>query len=57
MEAFLDASDLWEAIEEDYEVGPLPENPTLNQIKFHKERKKRKSKAKSYLFFAISPKL
>ena len=39
MEAFLDASDLWEVIEEDYEVGPLPENPTLNQIKFHKERK------------------
>ncbi|XP_027338134.1 uncharacterized protein LOC113852077 [Abrus precatorius] len=33
MEAFLDASDLWEAIEEDYEVGQLPKNPTPNQIR------------------------
>ena len=55
MEAYLDASDLWEAVEEDYEVGPLPENPTLAQIKNHKERKHRKSKAKSCLFSAVSP--
>ena len=55
MEAFLDASDLWEAVEEDYEVGPLPENPTLAQIRNHKERKQRKSKAKSCLFSAVSP--
>ena len=55
MEAFLDASDLWEAVEEDYEVGPLLENSLLNQIKFHKERKQQKSKAKSCLFFAVSP--
>ncbi|XP_020237723.1 uncharacterized protein LOC109816956 [Cajanus cajan] len=41
-------------VEEDYEIGQLPENPTLNQIKYHKERKKRKSKAKSYLFSAVS---
>ena len=55
MEAYLDASDLWEAVEEDYEVGPLPENPTLAQIRNHKERKQRKSKAKSCLFSAVSP--
>ena len=55
MEAFLDASDLWEAVEEDYEVAPLPENPTLNQIRYHKERKQQKSKAKSCLFSAVSP--
>ena len=39
MEAFLDASDLWEAVEEDYEVGALPDNASLNQVRSHKERK------------------
>ena len=29
MEAYLEALDLWEAIEDDYEVLPLPENPTM----------------------------
>ena len=38
MEAFLDASDLWKAIEKDCEVGVFPENPSLNQMKSHKER-------------------
>nr|KYP44769.1 hypothetical protein KK1_033688 [Cajanus cajan]KYP44774.1 hypothetical protein KK1_033693 [Cajanus cajan]KYP44776.1 hypothetical protein KK1_033695 [Cajanus cajan] len=54
METFVDANDLWEAVEEDYEVGQLHENSTLNQIKYHKERKQRKSKAKSCLFSAVS---
>nr|KYP31035.1 hypothetical protein KK1_049188 [Cajanus cajan]KYP47481.1 hypothetical protein KK1_030878 [Cajanus cajan] len=54
LEAFLNANDLWKVVEEDYEVGQLPENPTLNQSKYHKERKQRKSKAKSCLFFAVS---
>nr|KYP33362.1 hypothetical protein KK1_045784 [Cajanus cajan] len=54
MEAFLDANDLWKVAEEDYEVGQLLENPTLNQIKYHKERKQQKSKAKSCLFFVVS---
>ncbi|RHN67383.1 hypothetical protein MtrunA17_Chr3g0102151 [Medicago truncatula] len=54
MEAYLDTHDLWEAVEDDYEVEPLPDNPTLAQIRNHKERKQRKSKAKSYLFSAVS---
>lgn len=54
METYLDAMDLWEAVEEDYEVHPLPNNPTLAQIKNHKERKARKSKAKACLFAAVS---
>lgn len=54
MEAYLDASDLWEAIEEDYVIDPLPDNPKLAQIRNHKERKQRKSKAKSCLFSAVS---
>jgi len=50
----LEALDLWEAMEEDYEVHPLPNNPTMAQIKNHKERKTRKSKAKACMFAAVS---
>ncbi|XP_014499449.1 uncharacterized protein LOC106760541 [Vigna radiata var. radiata] len=44
METYLEVLDLWEAVEEEYEVLPLPENPTMAQIKIHKERKTRKAK-------------
>ncbi|RDY10253.1 hypothetical protein CR513_05259, partial [Mucuna pruriens] len=44
MEAYLDASDLWEAIEKDYEIDPLSENPRIAQLKSHKEKKQQKSK-------------
>jgi len=54
MEAYLEALDLWEAVEEDYEIPPLPTNPTMTQIKSHKERKTKKSKAKACLFAAVS---
>ncbi|KAA8534200.1 hypothetical protein F0562_031608 [Nyssa sinensis] len=54
METYLDAMDLWEAVEEDYEVLPLQDNPTMAQIKNHKDRKTRKSKAKACLFAAVS---
>ncbi|XP_015896297.2 uncharacterized protein LOC107430027 [Ziziphus jujuba] len=50
----LEALDLWEAVEEDYDVPPLPANPTMTQMKAHKERKTKKSKAKACLFFAVS---
>lgn len=53
MEAYLDANDLWEAVEREYEVPQLPENPTVAQIKIHKERKLRKSKSRSVLFTAL----
>ena len=55
MEAYLDANDVWEAVEEDYEVPPLSNNLTVAQMKSHKERRLRKSKAKSILFTAVSP--
>ncbi|KHN26077.1 Retrovirus-related Pol polyprotein from transposon TNT 1-94, partial [Glycine soja] len=45
---------LWEAVEEDYEVLPLPTNPTMAQIKNQKERKARKSKARASLFVVVS---
>ncbi|KHN22551.1 hypothetical protein glysoja_045992, partial [Glycine soja] len=54
IEAYLEAGDLWEAVEDVYEVEPLPDNPTIAQIKNHKERKQRKSKAKTTLLAAVS---
>ena len=57
MEAHLEANDLWKAMEEDYEVSLLPVNPTMAQIKNHKEKKSRKSKARATLFAEVSPKI
>ncbi|XP_060178245.1 uncharacterized protein LOC132608198 [Lycium barbarum] len=54
MQTYLEALDLWEAVEDEYEITPLPNNPTMAQIKNHKERKTRKSKAKACLFTAVS---
>ena len=55
MTVHLEALDLWEAVEEDYEVPPLGDNPSINQMKIHRERKTRKAKAKACLFYAVSP--
>ena len=41
-------------MENDYEVAALPDNPTLNQIRHHKEMKTRKAKAKACLYATIS---
>jgi len=54
MSTYLEALDLWEAVEEEYEVEPLPENPTVAQIKIHKGKKTRKAKPKACLFHAVS---
>jgi hypothetical protein len=54
METYLEALDLWEAVEEDYDVHVLPNNPTMTQIKTYKEMKTKKSKAKACLFAAVS---
>ncbi|XP_068466836.1 uncharacterized protein [Phaseolus vulgaris] len=53
METYLEALDLWEAVEE--EIQSLPENPTVAQIKSQKEQKMKRSKAKACLFAAVSP--
>ena len=55
MTVHLQALDVWEAIEEDYEISPLGVNPTVAQMKNHKEKKTRKAKAKACLFSAVSP--
>lgn len=57
MEAPLEANDIWEAIEEDHEVAPLSNNPTVSQIKNRMEEKQRKSKAKACLFNVVSPRI
>jgi len=54
MEAHPEVNDLWEVVEEDYEVLPLPTNPTMAQIKNQKERKAIKSKARATLFVVVS---
>lgn len=54
MESYLETLDLWEAVEEDCEVPPLPNNPTMPQLKYHREEKTRKAKAKSVLFSGVS---
>ena len=54
METYLEALDLWEAVEEDYKDPPLPTNSTVAQIKVQKKKKTRKSKAKVCLFAAVS---
>ena len=54
MKIHLEANDLWKAVEEDYEVLPLTDNPTMTQLKSHTLKKSRKSKAKTTLFVAVS---
>ena len=54
MEAYLGGNDLWEAVEDDYEVLPLPNNPTVAQMKHHNERRQRKSKARASLYAAVT---
>ena len=54
MKAHLEANDIWEVVEEDYEVPSLTDNPTMAQLKSHTLKKSRKSKAKATLFVAIS---
>ena len=49
MTVHLQALEVWEAMEENYEVPPLEANPIVAQMKLHKERKTRKAKAKNLL--------
>ncbi|XP_061967024.1 uncharacterized protein LOC133690777 [Populus nigra] len=54
MTVYLEALDLWEVVEENYVVPDLPANPTVAQLKIHKEKKTRKSKAEACLYAAVS---
>ena len=52
MQSYLEELDLWEVVDED--DVPLSKNPTMDQIKVHKDKKMRKAKAKSCLFTTVS---
>ncbi|KAA0039659.1 DUF4219 domain-containing protein/UBN2 domain-containing protein [Cucumis melo var. makuwa] len=54
MQAYMEGYDYWKAIEQDYEITPLSDNPTLNQINTHKERITRKAKARACLYAVMS---
>ncbi|XP_017434547.1 uncharacterized protein LOC108341368 [Vigna angularis] len=54
MQNFLEALDLWEAMEEDYDIASLPDNPNIAQMKNNKEKKTRKAKANACLFSGVS---
>ncbi|TYK04971.1 DUF4219 domain-containing protein/UBN2 domain-containing protein [Cucumis melo var. makuwa] len=47
MQAYMEGCDYWDAIEQDCEIAPLPDNPTLNQIKTHRKRITRKTKERA----------
>jgi len=49
IETYLEALDLWEAVEEDYEIPALPNNPTMAQVKSQKKKKTKKIKGKGVL--------
>jgi len=42
MEAYLEALDLWEAVEEDYEIPVLPNKSTMTKIRMQKEKKRKR---------------
>ncbi|KAL6342156.1 hypothetical protein AAG906_038636 [Vitis piasezkii] len=52
MRVHLQALDVWQIVEENYEVPPLGANPTVAQMKLYKERKTRNAKVKACLFVA-----
>lgn len=54
MKAYMKALSLWDVIESDTEVTPLPGNPTPAQIKKHEEEMARKPKALSCIHSAVS---
>ena len=53
-QVYMEGCDYWEAMEDDYEAAALPGSLTLNQIRYHKEVKTRKAKAKTYMYVVVS---
>ena len=54
MTVHLEILDLREGVEENYVVPDLSANLTIAQLKIHKVKKIRKSKAKAYKYAAVS---
>ena len=49
MKLYLQAYDLWEVVADDTPLQPVPENPTVAQIKSHSDEKLKKFKAKTVI--------
>lgn len=56
METYLEALDLWEAVEEDYEVQPLPNNPPWLKLNFTRKEKPGRQRPKQ-LYLLLSHQL
>ncbi|XP_021688407.2 uncharacterized protein LOC110670607 [Hevea brasiliensis] len=54
MKSYLQAFDLWDSVENNTDPTPLPENPTLAQIKIHNEERAKKYKAKTCIESSVS---
>ncbi|XP_052181855.1 uncharacterized protein LOC127794644 [Diospyros lotus] len=54
MAAYLKAYDLWEVVETGRDPPPLPDNPTIAQVKHHSEQVAKKFKALSCIHQAVS---
>ncbi|KAJ8900434.1 hypothetical protein K2173_025211 [Erythroxylum novogranatense] len=54
MQTYLQSFDLWDVVENDSEVPPLPPHPTTAQLKSHSEEKAKKFKAKTCLYSSVS---
>ena len=48
----LQALDVWEAIKKDYEIPPLGDNPTVAEMKIHKNKNMRKAKSHGLFIFS-----
>ena len=53
MKTYLRAQSLWEVVENGSNPAPLPENPTMNQIRFHNEEVAKESKALAIIHAAV----
>ncbi|XP_050231899.1 uncharacterized protein LOC126680763 [Mercurialis annua] len=54
MKSYLKALSLWNVVESGKEPAPLPENPTMHQIKVYEEEAARKDRALTCIYSALS---
>jgi hypothetical protein len=54
MKTLLQACGFWDVVEQDHDPQPLPGDPTLPQIRNHREERAKKFKAKTCLYSAVS---
>jgi len=55
MKSYMESFDLWNVVEEDYEVFSVPKNHTMVQIKHHKEREKPRRRRQRHAYLLMFP--